>query len=347
MSEQEQERYKVLTNQYQAFNNNVQKEKFIDFRAYYKSLFFEIIRDTRKIAEEEKIKEIDKNGNYKLSPDEINGKDIYLEKRRKILSIETNKKEVETAGKAKAIELSQIVYSLNLLDTSKTEEDYKNVLNKILDKREELLRKVDPYSKNKYFTPSREMNQVRTSNSVKVEVISAKIPLIDKNISKYLSPVDEVLEITTINSNDEWVVKLTNSSDNSLIKPINSSNWEWIWPEAIRKRRINWFLDFSKSCIDYINELSQENTLSPLELQEFRFLWTRLTDFFQEILKISAYNINFNKELIATYNRNFSLIKANWRLNKYREWSKNNEFRKNILSIFDFIDKETLYITSI
>lgn len=357
MSAIEQEWYKILTNQYQAFNN-VKKENFIDFRSYYKSLFFEILRDTREIAKEVKIKEIVSDNNIKLSTNEINWNDPYIIKRRKVLEDSTYKDIIESAWKAKAIELSRIIYSVNVLDTSKKEEDYKEVLNTLLDKREELLRKVDPYSKNNSFSPSENMNDIRLSHTIKIESINNDIPMIEKPYLDFLSKKEEVIKSTmtighidenSIKEEDE-LVKLYLNKDPEIINHINSLkswNYDWVWPESIRKRRINIFLDFAKKWSDYLNKLEKESTLTPLEMQEFRWLWKILTTFLKEILELSPYSISFNKELIRVYDRNFSMIKGNWRLVKYKNNNKNSEFRQDLISMFDYVDKEVLFITSI
>lgn len=329
------------------------KKDFIDIRAYYKSLFFEIIRDTRKTVEDQELKRIIREKNqskhYDLSKDDYienifdwnNEIEILNEKIKKtikkinpITNLEekeiveiTNKQNIEEKWKSIASELSKIAYSINSLDETKNEDDYIIILNKLLWKREDSIKDNLIYSEEEFefknFEINKKMNEIRLKHSIEID-LNKKI--IDENL---LAWKEELIQ------------------ENIQAQVLTKSNWNWISLEKTKKRRIINYLEYCNKQNKYLDELIKWNKAR--EIQDSRFLLNPLIEYFKNISKISIYSIWYENKFLSFYKENLEKIKKTEIFFKYN--NPNNRKKiipttipTTILSIFDRIEKETNYI---
>lgn len=326
------------------------KKEFIDIKAYYKSLFFEIIRDTRKTVENQELKKIIKEKNqdkhYDLSKDDYidkifdwkNESDILNEKTKKIIKkinpitnleekevVEiTNKQNIEEKWKSIASELSKIAYSINSLDETKNENDYIAILNKLLWKREESIKDNNlMFSEEEFefknFEINKKMNEIRLKHSIEIDLNKK---MIDENL---LAWKDELIR------------------ENIQAQVLIKSNWNWISLEKIKKRRINSYLEYCTKQNNYLDELIKWNKAS--EIQNARFLLNPLIEYFKNILKISTDTLWYDIKLTNLYETYLEKVK---KMEIFIKYNNPNNKKKiiptTILSIFDKIEKETKYI---
>lgn len=327
------------------------KKEFIDIKAYYKSLFFEIIRDTRKTVENQELKRIIKEKNqskhYDLSKidnyiediiDWQNETEILNEKTKKIVKkinpitnleekeiIEiTNKQKIEEKWKNIASELSKIAYSINSLDETKNENDYIIVLNKLLWKREESIKDNNlMFSEEEFefknFEINKKMNEIRLKHSIEIDLNNK---IIDENL---LAWKNELIQ------------------ENIQAQILTKSNWNWISLEKTKKRRIINYLEYCNKQNKYLDELIKWNKAS--EIQNARFLLNPLIEYFKNILKISTDTLWYDIKLTNLYETYLEKVKKMEIFIKYNNpINRKKIIPTTILSIFDKIEKETNYI---